>query len=65
MMFCKVTPNPFFTLVFCQKWMQTHQLPHKENLFSQVLSYHLAGEKAWVEAENFHIDPESLGIQPS
>lgn len=40
------------------------QLPHKENLFSQVLSYHLAGKKGWVAAENFHMDPESLGIQP-
>lgn len=44
--------------------MQMHQLPRKENLFSQVLSHHLAVKKAWVEAENFHIDPESLGIQP-
>lgn len=55
----------FFFFDFLPEMGQKHQLPRKENLFSQVLSHHLAGKKAWVEAENFHTDPESLGIQPS
>ena len=40
------------------------QLPRKKNLFSQVSLHRLAEKKAWVEAENFRIDPESLGIEP-
>ena len=41
-----------------------HQLPRKKNLFSQVSLHRLAEKKAWVQAENFHIDAESLGIEP-
>lgn len=66
MMFFKVSPSPFF-LGFFLPTVDTDAsaTSHgKPVLTSFITPLGSKKKKAWAEAENFHIDPESLGIQP-
>lgn len=65
-MFYKVSPNPFFDSGFsasngCRRISYLARKTCSHKFYRSTWQ----GKKAWVEAENFHMDRESLGIQPS